>query len=164
MQGTQGLHGIGTFTFLLLVLWLTWPFTSAIVDTPTDTVQNYLFWGSFVLIALVTLILTPFLIMTAENSSSSIFSALISLGIWCGMLLINLILFPVFTALVGIFSNIQAGNASAVLVSTLQDGTFIIQLFSLVYLAIAVITLYVVPALAAVRPELFTNVFKRFFS
>lgn len=163
MEGTQGIHAGATFIAVLTTLWLLWSFISVLLDFPQDTVQGYLFWGSFVFIAFTGMIIVPYLIAMRPDSSASIVSAFMGMGIWGAMIILNLVLFPFFQAMINIFTDINLGNASQILVDTMQDGTMVIQLFSIFYILVVIATLYLLPLFTALNPNIITDRVKKRF-
>lgn len=161
MEATKGIHALATFIAILSTLWLLWGFISVLLDFPTDTVQGYLYWGSFAVLAFVTMAAVPYIIAMRHDATANIVSAYMAWGVWAFMAIINMLLFPFFNAMINIFTDINNGNASSVLVNTMQNGSLIVQLFSIFFLLVVIASLYLLPILTALNPHIITDTVKK---
>lgn len=141
METANGIHAAITSILGVLILYFSYNWVTTFFSTITDTLILSIFWGGFILLGLINIIVVPILIATSEEGSQSVVWAAASWFWFYIMIFFNRLLFPVIDQFI-----------------SFQTDTFSIQILSWFYLIAIVFTIMVIPFVASLAPDMIEGV------
>lgn len=142
MEAVKGIHALATTFFVLLIAYVAYDFVTSFIDSTTDTTLLYVYWGSYILILIITALGVPAIIAFGENTDASLLSAVAGIGFYFAGVLFMRLFQPVMTIFVG----------DSVMTAVLSDQ-FSIQIMSFIYLLGILFSLFIGPIVIATMPE-----------
>lgn len=155
MEALKGIHALATCIFMLLVIYVTYPYFSSFFTGVTYNLFKYILWATYIMIIVVVTAIVPATIAFNEEPEASVLSALAGFGMYGMGAIIMRIATPFAQVFVGEGYTGVLNSAATSGQMTAAQATTGNQWITFLWIVAVVFWLILIPIAAAVAPKLF---------